>query len=76
MTIQIQEQIAALTGERDDQKDTINNLTVRWGKAEREAAANARLQKREKVLIKRLQSHGDVETDREESLRDGEVKDE
>jgi len=42
---------------------------VRWGKAVREAAANARLQKREKVLIQRLQSHGDIETDKEEALR-------
>ena len=68
------EQIAALEAERDDQKDTINNLTVRWGKAVREAAANARLQKREKVLIQRLQSHGDIETDKEEALRGKEVK--
>jgi len=68
------EQIAALeaaAAERDDQKGIINNLTVRWGKAVRE---NARLQKRGKVLIQRLQSHGDIETDKEESLRDGEVE--
>ena len=29
----------------------------------------ATLQEREKVLIERLQSHGDVETDKEEALR-------
>ena len=33
------------------------------------------LQEREKVLIQRLQSHGDVETDKEEALRGEEVKD-
>jgi len=65
------EEIATLTAERDNQKDTINNLIVRWGKAVRE---NAQLKKREKVLIQRLQSHGDVETDREETLRSGEEK--
>jgi len=35
----------------------------------------AALQEREKVLIGRLQSHGDVETDREDALRGEEVKD-
>jgi len=63
------EQISALTillGEKE----------VRIAEVDRDYAdASGRivaLQEREKVLIQRLQSHGDIETDKEEALRGGE----
>ena len=61
-----EEQIAALQQEQEEciaEIDTIQELAIE------EIAA---LQKRERVLIDRLQSHGDVETDKEEALRGGE----